>query len=684
MSVNTAHLGLGIESPFVTPASLNYRPPVWPPPRDFPIVIDEQGNVISRYGDYKWEFWPWAKMALTLNFGDGPRKKRSRNLSPANADLLRQIVAWWLYGPRAVGEPLTLRSKFNQLFPLFKLCSMEGISASNLSRYPAVADKLPRTIAPSAACHTFSLLHILFEQHEMLGFTLLDRDGLTRLGAALPHYEKSQTPYIPPRIWGYQLSRLRAFLDDFHAHRQGIEDCYHFCLNAYAHNAGSLAEACQKRLKKTRTPFHTTSTETGARTGAKFHGAFSRIARRFGIDDLLQRWLLRPGQSIDDLGRGVSILGSYFNVVGQVGLAYLLNFSLMRFDEGWSLRADCVEMEQDERFGPIFLLKGVTTKTVKDGDARWVTSPSANLAVEAMDCVARLRMIAAEANPDVPTMAADIGNPYLILRAYEPWINCNDIDRPLSIRPRYRGYTYLITTCANLLDPDELRITEEDLQIARLITPTLDAGEFAVGKNWPLAWHQLRRTGAVNMQASGLVSDASIQYQLKHASRAMSLYYGQGYSRVRMNSKAQDEYIRTMYEVLGKQIARLFTDRFVSPHGEQRKANILKIVDPKDSRKLIAAAKAGKVSWRETLLGGCTKIGPCEYGGVDNVARCGGGDGQPPCVEALFDRAKAPAIRQLGRVIASRLIEAPEESPYRESLEAQQRAVENTLNVIDP
>ena len=48
----------------------------------------------------------------------------------------------------------------------------------------------------------------------------------------------------------------------------------------------------------------------------------------------------------------------------------------------------------------------------------------------------------------------------------------------------------------------------------------------------------------------------------------------------------------------------------------------------------------------------------------------------------LFDRNKEQAIRQLARVIDSRLIDAPLGSPYRESLYAQQRAVENALDII--
>lgn len=680
-AVIVTQLGLGIDSQQVVPEASNFRPSRWPPPKDFPIVIDGEGNVVSRYDDHTWKLWPWARKSLTLNFGDGPQRKGVLGIIPENANLLRQIAAWWLYGPRAVQTASSLNHRFKLLRPLFILCSRQGICASDITRFPAVADQFYPCLRSSGAAAALSLLHTLYEERELLGFTLLDREGLSRLEAALPDHAPRQTPYIPPRIWLHQNQRLRAFLDEFLEHRERIESCYRFCLDAYARNAGSLTQACTRGIAPSRKPFVATSA-TGARTGAEFHGHFSQTAKRFGIDGLLQHWLLRPDQSIDDEDSTVSLLSTYFSMVSFVGMAYLLNFSVMRIEEGWSLRANCLLVESDARFGPIYLLSGPTTKTVKDDDARWVTSPSAQVAIDAMTCVARLRVAAAAANPAVPTVPEDISNPYLFLRAYEPWAGTKEIARPLSVRPSCLSYAMLVVKHPRLFDKEELTITDADLQIARLVNPTLDSGIYAVGKCWPLAWHQLRRTGAVNMQASGLVSDASVQYQLKHASRAMSLYYGQGYSKVRLNQKAQNEHIRTMYEVLSKEIARLFTGRFVNPHGDQRKAGILRLIDPKDSKQLVAAAKTGTVSWRETLLGGCTKIGPCEFGGIDNIARCGGGDGSAPCVDALYDREKVPAMRKLQRLIEIRLVEAPMESPYRKSLEAQQRAVENALNVI--
>ncbi|EOA02926.1 hypothetical protein HFRIS_019980 [Herbaspirillum frisingense GSF30] len=184
------------------------------------------------------------------------------------------------------------------------------------------------------------------------------------------------------------------------------------------------------------------------------------------------------------------------------------------------------------------------------------------------------------------------------------------------------------------------------------------------------------------MQASGLVSDFSLQYQLKHDTVASSLYYGQGYSHLVLNRSAKAEYIHTMYKMMGRELAMLLSDRFQSPYGDERKQSILKLVSESDERKLFVAAREGRVAWRRTLLGGCTKSGPCEYGGIDNVARCGGGDGKAPCTDALFDQTRVPQMQKLRQTLSMQLDKAELASPLRSSLQAQLRATENALNVL--
>ncbi|RAM62889.1 hypothetical protein RB24_18150 [Herbaspirillum rubrisubalbicans] len=409
---------------------------------------------------------------------------------------------------------------------------------------------------------------------------------------------------------------------------------------------------------------------------ARSYGAFSETAARFEIANLLTKWC-----EVGKRGLMISTLTRYMRMVVEVGCAYLLNFSMMRIEECWRLRCDCYQEEDDPNFGKICFLRGSTTKTIQDDDARWITSPAAKIAVDAMASLARLRTRILGPGVGAEFAENDIHNPYLALSAAEPWTAKSWKDSSLSRRHTYPSYLTTVEESPRLFDQDELKITEEDIRICRLVTPDLNTEIYKVGKIWPLAWHQLRRTGAVNMQASGLVSDGSIQYQLKHATRAMSLYYGQGFSHVRLNESARAEYVKVMYEVQGLSIAQLFSDRYVSPYGNAHKTEMLKIVSEKDHKSLCEAAQSGEISWRETLLGGCTKRGPCTYGGIENITRCGGGDGRSPCNFALFDKQKISQMERLASLIELRLAESSRYSPYNDALTAQKTALENALYV---
>ncbi|WP_405118091.1 hypothetical protein [Pseudomonas leptonychotis] len=660
--------GLSIESPLAVPGAPNYRPESWPPPPDWPVVIDAQGKVISRWGDPVWRLDPWAKRALTLNFGDGPATKVAAPISSANANLLRIITGWWLYGPYGARGYRSLKTRFDQVRRLFVLCEEVGILASELSHFPRVCERIPDFLHSSRKTEFLSLMHELYASRGAVGFTLLDSGSLTRVAALFPTHHTAQTPYIPPRIWHYQVTRLRECLNDFLSHREQVEACYRFCVAAYEYNHRvSERAACVNAP-----PFCGPNKHlSGATTGLRFLGAFADTAKRFGIFELLERWMGRSG----NLQLGA--LTSYLKLVNSAGLAYILNFSLMRVEEAWNLRAGCLDVEHDKSFGDIFLLRGQTTKTLSDSNALWVTSPSVDVAVQAMEVISLFRLLHA---PHVE--ARDLAGRYLNNFSYEPWIPSHK-KNDHSLRPSIPPYAELLRQYDKLFDLERLRITTEDLKLARLATPTLPE-EYQVGAVWPLAWHQLRRTGAVNMQASGLVSDASLQYQLKHITRAMSLYYGQNHSRVRLEEKAHTLYVRTMYETLGRELQQLTSERFVSPHGDKRKAEIVRLISPEDAKKMIDLAKKGVVACRQILLGVCSSREPCPYGGIDNIAHCGGGDSEDakPCPDVLYDSERLDAVDDLEHILKERLATAQDGSPLMESLMAQQRSVKSFRRVI--
>ena len=667
-----------MESNWMTPRHRSFRPPSWPPPKDWVVSEDRDGKILSRWGDPVWDLSPWAGRSEFLNFGDGESNTRAISLDGGNAYLLRLIATWQMWGPKAARKVASLKARMVTIRRIISFCSQSGINAAELMKFPRVLETLISVIPPSEFNSTIVALHRLWDVREEIGFSLVEPAAIKRLAAASPVHHREQTAYIPPRIWSYQLQRLRACLDDYHDHKKKVEDCFNFCVDAYAMNCGSLENALLLPRQSNELPFrYPKSKNFGKNVGRKYHGPFVHTAERFGIKRLLEKWVEIPSGGLD-----VRQLSSYLTLVQFAGLAYISNFTLQRVTETASMRADCLVWEVDEKLGRVPIVCGETSKTISDSDARWPTSPSVEVAIAAMDSIARLRMRCAAANSRVSPTAADQSNPYLIDRASEPW--CGNKARPYSLRGHIAAYAIVDRDNPRLFDSEHLRITDEDLRIARMLTPNLSAGKgFVVGQVWPLAWHQLRRTGAVNMFASGLLSDSSIQFQMKHASRLMPLYYGSGYTKLQLNEEVERTIISAMYEVMAHNIQSATRNRFVSPHGPDRKDTvIINLIGDKDAKSLAEAAKRGKVSFREIRLGACTKRGACPYGGIESVARCAGGDGNSPCADALFDRTKAHQFQKELEMIDLEISNASQDSPQKLALLAERKALENFLNVV--
>lgn len=675
--MNIAELpGLQIESSIVTSDAENFKPTSWPPPMDFPVITDAGGNVVSRYGDVRWDLSPWAGHTLTIHFGDGPGQ--GKKISPENASLLRQVVAWWLWGAAAVRSARSLVSKFESIKPLFVACTDNGVLAAELHKFPRVIKDVANYYS-ARGNRVIAYLNALSFAKDQLGFTILNEDGMKILSEALPDVEEIQTAYIPVRIWNYQITRLRECLDDFIAHQSAVEACYNFCLDAYAKNAGGSLSKAFGGLGVD-APFNGARSIGLQRSGKVFHGIFRETAKKYKIERLLEKWC-NTENKISPV-----TLSSYLSLVCQAGLAYTLNFSLMRVDEGGKLRADCYEVETDPLFDDIHLLKGVTTKTIEDDDARWIVSPTVEIAIDAMKGVANMRMKAAIENPFIGLSKEDIENPVLQSLTHEPWSSRFPLSQPIKKFKKARPYGDIWNIWPKLFDAKELTITESDLEMANRLTDGLDPEKFSVGKVWPLAWHQLRRTGAVNMLASGLVSEASLQYQLKHASRAMSQYYGKNYYRLKepLNDEARGYYLREMYQAMVREFKSLQSDQYASPHGEKRKDQILHEISEKDHKQLIDAAKAGRISYRQTFLGGCVNSGPpCPLGGISNISSCMGFGASSPCPSALLNTDKLPLIKKLKSVVELQLQGAEADSPLHESLQAQLESAERAIHVIE-
>ncbi|MBI3776002.1 MAG: hypothetical protein HY273_10695 [Gammaproteobacteria bacterium] len=661
-------LCLQIDLPLVHPQARNFRPASWPPPPDWSPILDAEGVAQCVYSDSVWPLDVWAGKPLKLNFGDG-HKRRSAGTDKPNADLLRQCAVWFLFGPRGCRNPASLVGKLQIIKPIFVVCAEERIVATDLRRFPKVIDKVTRALAPSNFDYAITILHELLDARDDLGFCLFDKDGLARLVTLRSDREIEQTPYIPPRIWTYQLSRLRECLTIYLKHREQVEACFQFCLDSYAKNYGSLKQAVNSKVDGSRPPFQNRTKRK--RKGCIFHGSFKKTADRFGVTALIEQWV---GPYTGKKGEHqITVFSQYLDLVSKVGFAYLLNFSLMRIEEGWNLRSDCLMVEQDESFGDIHMLRGETTKTDQDADARWPVSESVKLAIEAMKHIAELRMRCARERDGIGLTSADKANPYLLAFQYEPW-GCGR-SQSYRLRPAKRRYAQMTEFFPLLFDAKQLTITENDLRLARLITPSLNQDEFKVGEKWKFAWHQLRRTGAVNMLSSDMVDEPSLQFLLKHQSRVMTLYYGRNHSRLNLDRDTRTLFLKTMYQEFGRELRELQSPQFVSPLGPERKAAIVHFIKETEATALDKAARQGKIGARRIRAGFCVKNRSCPYGGHEAIAHCLGGDDGKGCPELLVDIKKEPDIRAYEGVIDDQLSVVHPDSPRHNRLQAEKRAI---------
>lgn len=676
MSINLSHFGLALHKPNIGLNSRCFRPPSWPPPKDWVCIEDKDGNAVSRYGDSTWNLSPWCGEARTLSFGDGPKLRAySPVLDPENAELLRQLVAWRVWGPRAVQSVSSLLRVATALRAIIQVCSENKILASDLWRYPSVIDKVAQTLAPGTYDKVVAELERLRDARSVLGFELLDDAGIQRLKAAQPPHDNEQTEYIPPRIWNYVVSRVAECVDDYLSYQEQIEACFEFCANAYKQN--DAVRYRDRAGKGRRNPFQTARPDrTGRLSGVIYYGAFEDTVERFGIKDVLERWAGHNHVSMD-----IRRLSSYLQVVKYAALVEITAFTLMRISEATSIRWNCLIWYNDPAFGRIPLIESATTKTDPDEKGLWVTSPRVERAINTLRSIAKMRLKSAG-------RWAENSNPDLITFDFAPWAKSR---RLANIKPKARALVDVLRSAPQLLDLSQLTITVDDFKIAKAVCPTLNTERFQVGKPWHLAWHQFRRTGAVNMFASGEISDSSMQFQMKHLTRWQPLYYGRGNTALHLNDSARVLLVNAQYEAMGRQLSEVHTDRFISPYGEQHKSKLLATANGGEPVNLISvgdalhyekAARKHLTNFRLTVLGGCMKNGQCDGDCISSVGDCAGGEGESPCINVLFDRNRADANQLRLDGVVKQLEITPPDTPRYRHLEQEKRGLENYFAYI--
>jgi len=656
--MNAASLRFMHPSALVTTESSLYQPPSFPPPDNWVVSVDEHGEDLSRYGDDYWHFRAFGTPGF--NFG-------SQQLSEANLALVKQTLFLVLYHPNLFpGRIHSCKGHFQCLVKIARICDGEDISLRELSRFPRVHPEVAQALQGSQYESYVSFLHKLRLYADLLGFEIADEQTVAFLVSRQRNWEVIQHPYIPPRIWSYQVNRLNECLDDFLKQQEALDEAFTWLSDAYQHNAGLQAP------REYLTPFNEVHKYRSLRR-IVFEGDFKRFLAKYQLLDLFQKWL--------GVDKHLNLMHfpAYLNMVRDACLLYILNFSLQRSSEVLSLRADCFLIEKDKQLGEIALLVGATTKTDPDDDARWVVPKVVEKAVNIAGTIARWRMRHGSA-----FLAAKESSPFLATPSWEPWSGGNHGCR--EGRVEFLDFGAFTRRYPLVLNLQAITVTEADWKIALSLTPNLGQRTgFGIGLPWRFNSHQFRRTTNVNMFASNMVSESSLQWVMKHLNRNMTLYYGRNYTNLKLNTAAETAVIVEAYRAIYRQLVAVVEDsvEYVNPHPKETiSAALINLVEAREEQKLNRLIKQQAAGCRRILLGVCMKAGSCEYGGIESVAKCAGADGGGICADVRFERRREPQLMRLKEAHEQELGTVARHSPRYSYLAKEIYAIGVYLNVV--
>ncbi|WP_429259875.1 hypothetical protein [Paraburkholderia sp. GAS334] len=142
----------------------------------------------------------------------------------------------------------------------------------------------------------------------------------------------------------------------------------------------------------------------------------------------------------------------------------------------------------------------------------------------------------------------------------------------------------------------------------------------AVGKPWPLTFHQYRRSLSVYAHRSGMVSLPALKGQLQHITDEMRAYYSDGFCRA-VNLVFDKEHFshewnaaKSESSFLAYSLALLFSDEdLIGEIGGRGAVRMQETVSSRSKDETLKLFRDGKLAYRETVLGGCIAVEGCNH-----------------------------------------------------------------------
>lgn len=557
------------------------------PPDDFVVSRTLDGEIVSLYGDIVWDFTvyhPDGKPSnLVFTYWDKGK------LTPKREKLISEIkhiffILIWLRdkNPLSIG---TLRNYLTVAREIAKFAEHKNTNLKEVIANTELFLEFIRSQNSGWFVETLSslLLLLIGSSYQKFAIKIVTKDTLRQLQKQNKQYRatlKQHAP-IPTRIYSEILTKLMCYLDDW---EKISNELMQLTLECY-------------RLKVS------TKNKT-----VYYHSILDRAS------ESLRTFVIKhTGQFT------IKFINSLITETQILCKLAIQAFTGMRDEEAHTIPYQCIK-EVSSNSQKHYLIIGRTTK-LNHGNpltTQWVTSIEGSKAVRIAQKIADYIY---QVHDDHPTkLVSDIFQYPLFISASYFGFASKTITSTLS---KYRTGTVQSQLVMRKLTS---KIKKADIEELEQIDPHRawqSEDKFQIGQYWKLTTHQLRRSLALYAQRSGLVSLPSLRRQLQHITNEMTNYYAKGSSFAKNlitedKSHFANEWQQTQAEsnALGYIFNVLMSNTPLYGGHIHWMENTLKDEEGIiifDRKQTLQRFKKGDISYKETIIGGCTKVGTCNF-----------------------------------------------------------------------
>lgn len=566
------------------------------PPDDFVITRNKVGSALSLYGHVRWDRTPYdpEERECILSFEYWTEGKLTKHRDQLAREI-RWIMFVLIYLRPGHGLSNTTLLKYRNLLCEIARCG----ETSSMSIQEILADPVLLIEIFEDEMHLvqllFSLISVLKRLgSDVVGFDVVNTNKIRRLQHLRNTWVEThkQCPPIPTRIYSLIITALSKKLDEF--------ECV-------ADHVYKLFEECAKDPMAGRS-------QESQRLFRKKHNLKDEPLRP-EFPELLHKYELESYWAKNNYHKSVSGLSKVLTEIMVTAALQIQAFTGMRANEVGALPHYC--LSKDDLGGSVhFIVKGRVTKLSKGKvkQVQWVTSESGRRAISIAQQISST--IYESRGETLKNSSHRINSHYLFISPYFGLNGGKNLPANLELAqfPRLK----------KLYQP---LIQEGDLHELEQIDPHRAwraEAAFQLNRPWTLTSHQMRRSLALYAQRSGLVSLPSLKRQLQHITMEMAMYYGRGSAFAKNFIGDNDgekhfgeewQETQPISQFMSYAAHVLLTDEKlfgVHPHwisNQLRNSDGIVVFDREETLKRF---KRGEMAYKETLIGGCVKVGECD------------------------------------------------------------------------